>query len=61
MAAISDDLKGQFQKLQKQQQQKLARRKMLKDATPVTGGVKSDTAASAAFGVDDDMGLQVRK
>lgn len=56
---VNDNLKDQFQRLQEQQQKKLARRKQRKDDAVTSSSAKTDTAASVAFGVDDDMGLQV--
>ena len=49
------DLQDQFTRLQQQQQQKLERRKKKKDKN----GKQNITDATIAFGISDDLGLQV--
>ena len=53
------DLDDQFARLQKQQKQKMERRKKKQDEK--NANKKNDTDASTAFGINDDLGLQVRK
>ena len=49
------DLKDQFARLQQQQQQKLERRKKKKEKNEK----ENKTDVSTAFGISDDLGLQV--
>ena len=51
------DLQQQFARLQQQQQQKLEKRKKRKDKSDK----ENKTDASIAFGINDDLGLQVRR
>lgn len=60
--AASETLKQQFLLLQEQQQQKLLRRKQRKEEkAKEKSSLTSRTSSSIAFGVEDNLELQVSK
>lgn len=61
MAEIDDTLRMKFEQIQMQQQQKLLKRKELKQKQKVDqeSSLKTEQSSLSAFGVDDDLDLRV--
>lgn len=61
MAEVDDTLRLKFEQIQFQQQQKLLKRKELKQKqkSDVERSLKAEQSTVSAFGIDDDLDLKV--